>query len=116
MYFTFAWFDNERMFASGRSATIPFTRGNLFTMDPNSCRINRRSNGPGAWLYCTTTLACDAEDACRSGDSLELSAYARVTLINKQTIKSFFIVTCDCNSHAELKAYKSLRINMLRAG
>jgi hypothetical protein len=77
-------------------------------MEPSNCKINSRSNGPGAWLYCTTTLACDAEDARKSGDSLESSAYANVTVISKQTIKSFFIVTCGCNSHAEPMTYNIL--------
>src|SRR5271170_6367900 len=91
MYFTFAWFDKARMLASGKSATIPFTSGKSLKMVPSKFVSDSRSRGPGAWLYCTTTTACVAFDACRSGDNFELSAYARVTVASKQMTRNFFI-------------------------
>src|SRR5271167_3986648 len=79
------------MFASGKSATIPFTRGNLFKIVPNKLVINNRSRGPGDWLYCTTTAACFADEACRSGESFVLSASARVTVASKKITENFFM-------------------------
>ena len=78
-------------FASGKSATIPFTRGRSLRLVPNKLARFRKSSNPGAWLYRTTTLACDAEDACRSGDNFELSACARATVRTKQMTRNFFM-------------------------
>src|SRR5215472_17605274 len=75
MYFTLLWFESGRMFSSGSSATIPFTRGSELRIDPSSER-SCRSRRLGGLLYCTTTRALEAVDFCRSGDSFEVSAAA----------------------------------------